>query len=84
MILFRTVPEIEEMGIRILLNECESISRGNEAIYLAGIDDAQGYVSGSTTSKRQQPKFQMARFLSACRIHLKFTARLHMPASICF
>ena len=32
----RMVPELEEMGIRILLNECESISRGDEAIYLAG------------------------------------------------
>jgi uncharacterized protein len=39
----RMVPELEDMGIRILLNECESISRGDEAIYLAGIDDAHYY-----------------------------------------
>jgi uncharacterized protein len=39
----RMVPELEEMGIRILLNECESISRGDAAIYLAGIDDAHYY-----------------------------------------
>src|SRR5258705_3711151 len=39
----RMVPDLEEMGIRILLNECESISRGDEAIYLAGIDDAHYY-----------------------------------------
>ena len=39
----RMVPELEEMGIRILLNECEAISRGHEAIYLAGIDDAHYY-----------------------------------------
>jgi uncharacterized protein len=39
----RMVPALEEMGIRILLNECESISRGEEAIYLAGIDDAHYY-----------------------------------------
>jgi uncharacterized protein len=39
----RMVPELEEMGIRILLNECESISRSDEAIYLAGIDDAHYY-----------------------------------------
>ena len=39
----RMVPELEEMGIRILLNECEVISRGHEAIYLAGIDDAHYY-----------------------------------------
>src|SRR5262245_25353077 len=37
---------------------------------------------GSTTSKRQRPKFQMARFLFCCRIHLKSTARLHRPTSI--
>ena len=39
----RMVPELEEMGVRILLNECESISRGDAAIYLAGIDDAHYY-----------------------------------------
>jgi predicted MPP superfamily phosphohydrolase len=36
----RMVPALEDMGIRILLNECEPISRGGESIYLAGIDDA--------------------------------------------
>ena len=39
----RMVPELEEMGIRILLNECEAIWRADEAIYLAGIDDAHYY-----------------------------------------
>ena len=39
----RMVPELEEMGIRMLLNECETISRGDEAVYLAGIDDAHYY-----------------------------------------
>lgn len=39
----RMVPRLEEMGIRMLLNECEAISRGDEAIYLAGIDDAHYY-----------------------------------------
>jgi predicted MPP superfamily phosphohydrolase len=37
------VPELEDMGVRVLLNECEIISRGDEAIYLAGIDDAHYY-----------------------------------------
>ena len=37
------VPELEDMGIRVLLNECEIIARGDEAIYLAGIDDAHYY-----------------------------------------
>jgi predicted MPP superfamily phosphohydrolase len=39
----RMVPELEEMGIRILLNESVSISRGDETICLAGIDDAHYY-----------------------------------------
>jgi predicted MPP superfamily phosphohydrolase len=36
----RMVPDLETMGIRMLLNECERISRDGESIYLAGIDDA--------------------------------------------
>jgi predicted MPP superfamily phosphohydrolase len=34
------VPALEEMGIRMLLNEAETIVRGGERIHLAGIDDA--------------------------------------------
>jgi uncharacterized protein len=34
------VPGLEAMGIRMLLNECEVIVRGDQQIYLAGIDDA--------------------------------------------
>ena len=34
------VPALEDMGIRMLLNEFEVIASGNERIYLAGIDDA--------------------------------------------
>lgn len=36
----RMVPGLEAMRIRLLLNECEIVSRGRERIYLAGIDDA--------------------------------------------
>jgi predicted MPP superfamily phosphohydrolase len=36
----RMVPALEAMGIRMLLNECECISRDGQTIYLAGIDDA--------------------------------------------
>jgi predicted MPP superfamily phosphohydrolase len=39
----RMVPGLEDMGIRILLNECEPLSRGGASIYLAGIDDAHYY-----------------------------------------
>ncbi len=34
------LPDLEAMGIRMLLNECETIVRGEQRIYLAGIDDA--------------------------------------------
>ena len=37
------VPGLEEMGIKILLNENETIERGAERIHLAGIDDAHFY-----------------------------------------
>ena len=37
------VPGLEAMGIRILLNECEMIVRGDQHIHLAGIDDAHFY-----------------------------------------
>jgi uncharacterized protein len=39
----RMVPALEQMGIRVLLNESDAIVRGNERIYLAGIDDAHFY-----------------------------------------
>lgn len=36
-------PALEAMGIRMLFNECEIISRGDDQIYLAGVDDAHFY-----------------------------------------
>lgn len=39
----RMIPELEEIGIRMLLNECEMIERGNQRIHMAGIDDAHFY-----------------------------------------
>jgi hypothetical protein len=39
----RMVPELEEIGIRMLLNESEAIERGGEHIHLVGIDDAHYY-----------------------------------------
>jgi len=37
------VPDLENMGIRMLLNEHIAIERGGARIYLAGIDDAHFY-----------------------------------------
>ena len=39
----RMLPELEAMGISMLLNESEPIVRGNHCIYLAGVDDAHYY-----------------------------------------
>jgi predicted MPP superfamily phosphohydrolase len=39
----RMVPDLEEMGIRMLLNESDTIVRGEQCIHVAGIDDAHYY-----------------------------------------
>ena len=39
----RMVPRLEEMGVKMLLNEAEMIERDGERIYLAGVDDAHFY-----------------------------------------
>ncbi len=39
----RMVPGLEEMGIRMLLNEAEVLVRGGQRIHLVGIDDAHYY-----------------------------------------
>jgi predicted MPP superfamily phosphohydrolase len=39
----RMVPGLEDMGIRMLLNECVPIMRDGQSIYLSGIDDAHFY-----------------------------------------
>ncbi|MDB5634976.1 MAG: metallophosphoesterase [Tardiphaga sp.] len=39
----RMTPRLEAMGIRMLFNECETIARGDQAIYLAGVDDPHFY-----------------------------------------
>jgi predicted MPP superfamily phosphohydrolase len=39
----RMVPGLEEMGIRMLLNEAETLIRGDERVDIVGIDDAHYY-----------------------------------------
>ena len=39
----RMVPALEEMGYRLLLNEHQAIERGDQALYIAGVDDAHYY-----------------------------------------
>lgn len=39
----RMLPGLEEMGVRMLLNEAETIERDGARIYLVGVDDAHFY-----------------------------------------
>jgi len=39
----RLVPGLEDLGVRMLLNECVALPRGDQRIYLCGIDDAHFY-----------------------------------------
>jgi uncharacterized protein len=39
----RMIPALEAMGIRMLLNEAETLERGGQRIHLVGIDDAHYY-----------------------------------------
>lgn len=41
------VPGLEAMGFRCLLNEAVRLARGDEAVYLAGVDDAHFYRTDS-------------------------------------
>jgi predicted MPP superfamily phosphohydrolase len=39
----RMLPAIEQMQIRMLMNESEALVRGDQSIYLSGVDDAHYY-----------------------------------------
>ena len=39
----RMVPGLEAMDVRVLSNECETITRGGAVIHIAGVDDAHFY-----------------------------------------
>jgi len=54
----RMIPGLEEIGVRMLLNECEKILRDDQLIYLAGIDrcallPSRQYRKGSIRNSRQ-------------------------------
>ena len=75
------VPGMEEMGIRMLLNEAETIVRGNHCIHLAGIDDAHYYRVDNIEKAASQ--FLTTSFPFSFPIPRRSTARLRMPISIC-
>jgi uncharacterized protein len=59
------VPAMEAMGIRILLNECETIERGDQRIHLAGIDDAHFFrVDNIEKAAAQIPNGEFSILLS--------------------
>src|ERR1700682_630672 len=59
------VPAMEAMGIPMLLNECELIARGDQRIYLAGIDDAHFFrVDNIEKAASQIPKEGFSILLS--------------------
>jgi predicted MPP superfamily phosphohydrolase len=61
----RMVPGLEQMGIRMLLNECETIGLGDQCIYLAGIDDAHYFrVDNIEKAAEQIPQDAYAILLS--------------------
>jgi predicted MPP superfamily phosphohydrolase len=59
------VPGLEAMGIRMLLNECEAIVRGDQRIHLAGIDDAHYFrVDNIEKAASQIPEEELSILLS--------------------
>jgi predicted MPP superfamily phosphohydrolase len=59
------VPGLEAMGIRMLLNECETIARGDQRIHLAGIDDAHYFrVDNIEKAASQIPEDELSILLS--------------------
>jgi len=61
----RMVPGLEEMGIRMLLNEAQAVTRGGQHIHLVGIDDAHYYrVDNIEKAVEQVPSAELAILLS--------------------
>jgi uncharacterized protein len=69
------VPAMETMGIQTLLNECATITRGNQRIYLAGIDDAH-YLRVDDIEKAALPIPE-----GAFSILLSHTPEVYRPAA---
>lgn len=61
----RMVPALEEMGIRMLINETEPLLRGGRRLHLAGIDDAHYYrVDNIEKASAQIPNGEFSILLS--------------------
>ena len=76
----RMVPDLEAMGILMLLNECEPITRGRATIYLAGIDDAHYFRVDNI--EKAASSIPHEAFSILFRTRPKSIDRRPMPASI--
>jgi hypothetical protein len=71
----RMLPELEAMGIRMLMNECEKLWRDDHCIYLAGIDDAHFYRADNIE------KASLAIPDNGCSILLSHTPEIYRQAA---
>jgi predicted MPP superfamily phosphohydrolase len=71
------VPELESLGLPILLNEVTSITRGSEKLWIAGIDDSHFY------STHDLPRVKAQLPPDACTILLSHSPEivLELPAN---
>ena len=61
----RMLPALEEMGLRVLMNECDKLERGDARIHLAGVDDAHFYrVDSIEKAAASIPRDEFAILLS--------------------
>ena len=61
----RMLPELEAMGIRMLLNESETIVQGDQHIHLAGVDDAHYYKAANLEKAASRiPRYEFSILLS--------------------
>jgi predicted MPP superfamily phosphohydrolase len=61
----RMLPALEELGVRMLLNEAAQVRRGNASLHLVGIDDAHYYrVDSIAEASRDLPSDAVSVLLS--------------------
>ena len=78
----RMVPGLEEIGIRMLLNEYEAIKNNHQCISL--LVSMMRIFFVRITSKRLLPEFRVTSSRSYFRTRRKFIGKLPLPTSICY
>jgi hypothetical protein len=77
----RMVPDLERMGVRMLLNEHVMFERNGTAIFMAGIDDAHFYHMDNI--EKAAADIPQDAFSVSSRTRRKPISMPHMPGSIC-